>query len=263
MSATPAPAPAAAPASVRKEKVPPPPEFSGVDGKVQAKEWIEKLGLYFAKVKPADDEERITTALYRLSGEAYQFMGPLLEKAGNGEPLGTWADFKKQILNQYAKKTDKEIAEREIKAFYGSNGKKKVEANFFTYCSKFRTLGRLSEIDGTTLLREFKEVLPEKGIMPQFLVTVTPAAIPADWDKYVDLCLELYKIAYPDKLDGSIFKEEKKEEKKEKKDQPKETAPKKVHSTGKGKATSTSANKKPAENTDQVCSYCKQKGHFF
>ncbi|PCH40307.1 hypothetical protein WOLCODRAFT_57398, partial [Wolfiporia cocos MD-104 SS10] len=243
-----------------------PPEFSGAEGKVQAKEWIEKLGLYFSKTKPADDEERITTALYRLSGEGYRFMGPLLEKAGNGEPLGTWAEFKKTILNQYAKKTDKEIAEKEIKAFYGSNGKKKVEANFFTYCSKFRTLGRLSEIDGTTLLREFKEVLPEKVRDHVAILTrVTPAAIPADWDKYVDLCLELYKIAYPDKLDGSIFKEEKKEEKKkeEKKEKPKESAPQKAHSKGKGKATTLSTSKKPAEATTEVCTYCKKKGHTF
>ncbi|PCH37268.1 hypothetical protein WOLCODRAFT_52098, partial [Wolfiporia cocos MD-104 SS10] len=248
-------------------KVPPPPEFSGAEGKVQAKEWIEKLGLYFSKVKPADDEERITMALYWLSGEAYRFMGPLLEKAGNGELLGTWADFKKQILNQYAKKTDKEIAEKEIKAFYGSSGKKKVETNFFTYCSKFRTLGRLSEIDGTTLLREFKEVLPEKvRDHVAILGRVTPAAIPTDWDKFVDLCLELYKIAYPDKLDGSIFKEDKKEEKKEKKEekkeQPKETAPKKAHSKGKGKAT-PAPQKKPTESTEEVCSYCKQKGHSY
>ncbi|PCH43699.1 hypothetical protein WOLCODRAFT_58838, partial [Wolfiporia cocos MD-104 SS10] len=250
----------------RKEKVPPPPEFSGADGKVQAKEWIEKLGLYFSKVKPADDEERITTALYRLSGEAYWFMGPMLEKAGNGEPLGTWADFKKQILNQYAKKTDKEIAEKEIKAFYGTSGKKQVETNFFTYCSKFRTLGRLSEIDGTTLLREFKEVLPEKVRDHVAILTrVTPAAIPTDWDKYVDLCLELYKIAYPEKLDGSIFKEEKKEKKEEKKEKPKESAPKQAHSKGKGKNTPPTQNteKKSTESTDSVCSYCKQKGHFY
>ncbi|PCH33146.1 hypothetical protein WOLCODRAFT_63031, partial [Wolfiporia cocos MD-104 SS10] len=233
MSTTPAPAPA--PTQIRREKVPPPPEFSGADGKVQAKEWIEKLGLYFAKVQPANDEERITTALYRLLGEAYRFMGPLLEKAGNGEPLGTWADFKRQILNQYAKKTDKEIAEKEIKAFYGNDGKKKVEANFFTYCSKFRTLGRLSEIDGTTLLREFKEVLPEKVRDHVAILTqVTPAAIPSDWDKYVDLCLELYKIAYPEKLDGSIFKETK-EKKEEKKEKPKESAPTKAQSKGKDK----------------------------
>ncbi|PCH40674.1 hypothetical protein WOLCODRAFT_70228, partial [Wolfiporia cocos MD-104 SS10] len=179
----------------RKEKVPPPPEFSGAEGKVQAKEWIEKLGLYFAKTKTIDDEDKITTALYRLSGEAYRFMGPMLEKAGNGEPLGTWAEFRKTILNQYAKKRDKEIAEKEIKEFYGTSGKKKVETNFFTYCSKFRTLGRLSEIDGTTLLREFKEVLPEKVHDHVAILTwVTPAAIPADWDKYVDLCLELHKI---------------------------------------------------------------------
>ncbi|PCH40308.1 hypothetical protein WOLCODRAFT_150343 [Wolfiporia cocos MD-104 SS10] len=91
----------------------------------------------------------------------------------------------------------------------------------------------------TTLLQEFKEVLPEKVRDHMTLLgKVSTTTILSNWDKYIDLTLELYKLAYPEKLSGSIFKKEKKEKKEEKKEQPKSaaaTSEKKSADKGKGK----------------------------
>lgn len=106
---------AAAPAPLAANiKVPPPPEFSGSEGKISAKEFTEKMGLYFRMVRIFDDQDRILQALFRLTGDTYKFMTPLIEKAGKGENLGTWEEFAKVLTNQYGKKTDKELARHEI-----------------------------------------------------------------------------------------------------------------------------------------------------
>lgn len=87
--------------------------------------------------------------------------------------------------------------------------------------------------------------------------------VPTEWTKYLELALEMYQVAYPDKLSGSIFKEEKKE----KKEEPKAAAApseKKAATKGKGKGKMMSADKSatPAAPADAVCTYCKQKGHY-
>ncbi|KAJ4111297.1 hypothetical protein NW765_016891 [Fusarium oxysporum] len=98
----------------------------------------------------------------RVTGDAYKFFSPLIKKAGNGEPLGTWEDFTKSVMVQYGKMTDKEIAKKEIRGYYGTKGKELAESNYFNYCERFRTLGRLSETANETLVWEFTETLPEK-----------------------------------------------------------------------------------------------------
>ncbi|PCH43340.1 hypothetical protein WOLCODRAFT_159377 [Wolfiporia cocos MD-104 SS10] len=122
-------------------------------------------------------------------------MSPVVDKIASGQPSGhTWASFAEVINKVYRKKMDKEIAEKEIKGYYGDEGKKKVKEDFFNWAQKFRTLGRLAEIDGSTLLTQLKKVLPEKV------------------QDTLDTALDMYKQLYPDKLKGKIFGEEKKKE---------------------------------------------------
>ncbi|PCH39720.1 hypothetical protein WOLCODRAFT_149761 [Wolfiporia cocos MD-104 SS10] len=122
------------PAPFANVKIPPSPKFSGSSGKVTAQEWVEKMGLYFGILRIYNDHERITQALFRVTGDAYKFLSPLIKKAGNGEPLGSWEEFTKSILAQHGKMMDKEIAKKEIHGYYGDKGKKLTEENYFNYC---------------------------------------------------------------------------------------------------------------------------------
>ncbi|PCH39104.1 hypothetical protein WOLCODRAFT_85071 [Wolfiporia cocos MD-104 SS10] len=137
-------------------------------------EWVEKTGLYFGMLKIYDDHDRITQALFRVTGDAYKFLSPLIKKAGNGEPLGTWEEFTKSILAQYGKMTDKEIVKKEIHRYYSDKGKKLADKSYFNYCKRFRTLGCLSETDNSTLVWEFMETLLEKVKDTLNVLTKTP-----------------------------------------------------------------------------------------
>ncbi|PCH34720.1 hypothetical protein WOLCODRAFT_155379 [Wolfiporia cocos MD-104 SS10] len=101
------------------------------------------------------------------------------------------------MMNVYEKKTDKEVAQKEIKKYFIDEGKKKTE--------------------NKTMLKKLKDVLPEKVKDTFTLIGVmTPTAIPTDWEKYLDKAIKLYKIQYRKEISGSIFEKEKKkmEEKK-------------------------------------------------
>ncbi|PCH42631.1 hypothetical protein WOLCODRAFT_152662 [Wolfiporia cocos MD-104 SS10] len=189
-------------------------KFSGPKDNIPAKEWIQKMGMYFGDAKITTDEDKVRQALLRLTGEAYQYMSPVVDKIAAGMPSGhTWVSFAEVINKVYGKKTDKEIAEKEIEGYYGDKGKKKVKDDFFNWAQKFRTLGRLAEIDGSTVLTQLKKVMPEK-VRDTFatMESVPGFNMPTDWEVYLDTALDMYKRLYPDKLKGKIFAEEKRKE---------------------------------------------------
>ncbi|PCH37243.1 hypothetical protein WOLCODRAFT_54735, partial [Wolfiporia cocos MD-104 SS10] len=212
-----------------------PPKFSGPKDTIPAKEWIQKMGMYFGDAKITSDEDKVRQALLRLTGEAYQYMSPVVDKIAAGQPSGhTWITFAEVINKVYGKKTDKEIAEKEIEGYYGDEGKKKVRDDFFSWAQKFRTLGRLAEIDGSMLLTQLKKVMPEK-VRDTFatMESVPGFTMPTNWEVYLDTALDMYKRLYPDKLKGKIFGDEGKKKElaapakaSESKDQPKKAADK-------------------------------------
>ncbi|KAJ4136697.1 hypothetical protein NW754_016280 [Fusarium falciforme] len=213
------------------------------------------MGLYFGTLRVYDDHDRITTALFRVTGDAYKFFSPLIKKAGNGEPLGTWEDFTKSVMVQYGKMTDKEIAKKEIRGYYGTKGKELAESNYFNYCERFRTLGRLSETANETLVWEFTETLPEKVKDTLNVLGKTPFfKAPTDIEPLIDFALK-YKIK------GSIFEKAGKKDSApaEKKETSSASAKKSEKKKDKGKAPA----KAPADTANAVCTYCKQTGHYF
>lgn len=257
VSAPPAPA---VPMNAIPAKIPPPPKFSGSNGKVSAQEWVEKMGLYFGTLRNYDDHDCITQALFRVTGDAYKFLAPLIRKASNSEPLGTWEDFTKSILMQYGKQTDKEIAKKEIRQYFGPAGKKLAEEQYFHYCERFRTLGRLAETDNGTLVWEFTETLPEKVKDTLNMLSRSPFfKAPTEIEPLIDFALEVYQTAYPDKIKGSIFSStttKKEEKKKETETAPAPSGKKPADKKGKKKAAAPRDPAKPL-----FCNYCKQEGH--
>ncbi|PCH39528.1 hypothetical protein WOLCODRAFT_56532, partial [Wolfiporia cocos MD-104 SS10] len=194
-------------AFVMRPKITEPPKFSGPHDTIPSKEWLQKMGMYFADAKITTDEDKVRAALQRLTGAAYQYMSPVVDKIAAGQTSGhTWQSFASIIEKVYGKKTDKEIAEKEIEGYYGDEGKKKVKEDFFNWAQKFRTLGRLAEIDNNTLLSQTKRILPEKVRDTLATMESVPTfKMPTEWELYLDTCLDMYKRLYPDRLKGTIF----------------------------------------------------------
>ncbi|KAJ4136693.1 hypothetical protein NW754_016276 [Fusarium falciforme] len=171
------------------------------------------MGMYFADAKVTLEEDKVRQALLRLTGEAYQYMSPVVDKIAAGQTSGhTWKTFAETIEKVYGKKTDKEIAEKEIEGYFGDEGKKKLQSDFFSWAQKLRTLARLAETDNKTLFSHIKRILPEKVRETLATLESVPGfTMPTDWEVYLDMAIDLYKRQYPDKLKGKIFEEEKKE----------------------------------------------------
>ncbi|PCH34519.1 hypothetical protein WOLCODRAFT_155171 [Wolfiporia cocos MD-104 SS10] len=140
-----------------------PPKFSGPKDSIGSKEWIQKMEMYFADTKVTLEEDKVRQALLRLTGKAYQYMSPVVDKITAGQTSGhTWATFSEAIKKVYGKKTDKEVAEKEIDGYFGDEGKEKLKKDFFNWAQKLRTLARLAETDNKTLFSQIKRILPDK-----------------------------------------------------------------------------------------------------
>ncbi|PCH34512.1 hypothetical protein WOLCODRAFT_155159 [Wolfiporia cocos MD-104 SS10] len=188
-----------------------PPKFSGPKDTISSKEWIRKMGMYFADAKVTSKEDKVHQALLRLTGKAYQYMSPVVDKITTRQTLGhTWATFSEAIEKVYGKKMDKEIVEKEIDRYFGDEGKAKIKADFFNWAQKLRTLAHLAETDNKTLFSQIKCVLQDK--VHETLTTlklVLNFMMLTDWEIYLDMAINMYKRLYLDKLKGKIFEEEK------------------------------------------------------
>ncbi|PCH39721.1 hypothetical protein WOLCODRAFT_149762 [Wolfiporia cocos MD-104 SS10] len=102
------------------------------------------------------------------------------------------------------------------------------------------------------------ETLPKKVKDTLNVLKKTPFfKAPTDIKALIELALELYQQAYPDKIKGSIFnKLSKKPEEKKKEETSASTSAKKSDKKDKGKAPTKHDDKPTAP-----CTYCKQTGH--
>ncbi|PCH39313.1 hypothetical protein WOLCODRAFT_158865 [Wolfiporia cocos MD-104 SS10] len=196
-----------------RQPVDKPPQFSGKDktGSITVKEWLQKLSMYFADTGIINEREQIIKALRTLTGVTFQYQEARINKARDPtQDLGTWKEFKDQMTNTYGKKSQEEIARKEIEKYFGDEGKKKAKADFFKYAGRLRVLQSHAKTDNKMMLEKLKDCLPEKVTDAFALIEVMAVGtIPTDWDKYLDKAIELYKVQYRSELTGSIFPEEK------------------------------------------------------
>lgn len=198
-----------------RPKATPPPTFTGDGSKIPVKEWLQKCIMYFSVAKIYQEREQIVEALQRLSGSAFQYQEKRIRDSVDvTKSLGTWKEFEDNMERVYGKKTDQEVARKEIKGYFGDEGKKKAKANFFTYAERLRQLVKAAKSENSTVLEELKDALPEKVRDGFSMLKIIKHPAPTECKKYLDMAIEFYKDAYPDAITGSIFEDGKKETKK-------------------------------------------------
>ena len=147
-----------------------------------------------------DDQKRIVVALSLLKGAAHKYMSSYYDKLEAGQSVGTWANFKNELVQIYGQRDDKEGAKKELTALF--NNKDLATKNFVKYAEKFRTLGRLSGYDDALLIEKLRLVIDNS--MRMCLIGAINN-LPNRWTDFLDLLLDYYKELYPEKTQGKIF----------------------------------------------------------
>ncbi|PCH41965.1 hypothetical protein WOLCODRAFT_152015 [Wolfiporia cocos MD-104 SS10] len=208
---------AAATSFVMAPKATPPPEFSGDGAKILVNEWLKKCIMYFGAYPITDDRQKIIQALQHLSGSTFDYQEEKIKNAADPtKSLGTWAEFEEEMLRVYGKKTEEELAKKEIEGYFGSNGKKKANANFYQYVEHLRQLAKKAKTPNDTLCEKLKDTIPDKVRDGFSMMRIFGQSVPTDWEKYLDTAIEMHKDFYREDIQGSIFEKEKKEKEKEK-----------------------------------------------
>ncbi|PCH39709.1 hypothetical protein WOLCODRAFT_149743 [Wolfiporia cocos MD-104 SS10] len=198
-----------------RQKATLPPEFSDEDSKVQVQEWLHKCIMYFGVARITDDCKQIVQALQHLSGSAFDYQEQLIQDSADlSKSLGMWMEFKNQMEWVYRKKTDEEVARKEIESYFSSEGKKKANANFYTYAECLRQLAKKAKTENTTLMKKLKDIMPEKVKDTFTLAKVFGNKIPTEWELYLNQAISIHKEVYHDAITGSIFDNGKEKEKK-------------------------------------------------
>ncbi|PSR94467.1 hypothetical protein PHLCEN_2v4443 [Hermanssonia centrifuga] len=99
------------------------------------------------------------------------------------------------------KQDDKEGTKKEITALF--TNKDLASKDFVKYAERFRTLGQLTGYDNELHIDKLREVLPRD--MRLVLAGKNEAALPTEWTKFLDVLLNINKIANSEKSRGTVF----------------------------------------------------------
>ncbi|PCH42634.1 hypothetical protein WOLCODRAFT_152669 [Wolfiporia cocos MD-104 SS10] len=212
---TPVAASVATTSFIMAPKVTAPPEFSGDGSKIAVNEWLKKCVMYFGAYPITDDRQKIIQALQHLSGSAFDYQEEKIKNAADAsKSLGTWAEFEEEMLWVYRKKTEEELARKEIEGYFGPSGKKKAAANFYQYAERLRQLAKKAKTPNDTLCEKLKDTVPDKVRDGFSMMRIFGQTVPTEWEKYLDMAIEMHKEFYCEDIQGSIFEKEKKKEEK-------------------------------------------------
>lgn len=184
----------------RQPKIAEPPTFTGAEDKVTLNEWLRLVTLWNNHEGVVTDSKKIVVALSLLKGAAHKYMSSYYDKLESGQNVGTWEDFKKELIQIYGQRDDKEGAKKELTSLF--NNKDLAQKNFVKYAERFRTLGRLSGYDDALLIEKLRLVLDNQ--MRMCLIGARNN-LPTKWTEFLDTLLEFYKELYPEKTQGKIF----------------------------------------------------------
>ncbi|PCH39481.1 hypothetical protein WOLCODRAFT_53554, partial [Wolfiporia cocos MD-104 SS10] len=183
-----------------------PPEFSGDKSKITVHKWLQKCIMYFGAAKITEERRQIVEALQWLTGSAFDYQEVHIRNSADPtKDLGTWKEFEEQMTKVYGKKTDEEIARKEIEEYFGKSGKEKARADFYQYAERLRQLAKKAKTDNSTLMEKLKDVMPEKVRDAFALAKVFGNPLPTDWEDYLDKAISIHKEVYRDEIKGSIF----------------------------------------------------------
>ena len=186
-------------APMRRPKIGEPPEFSGADSRVKLSEWLDRLTIWMANEGAHTDEQKIVTALAKLTGPAYQYMGSYYSKLRDGRAVGTWRNFMKDLQSAYGQRDEKEGAKAELTKLFAN--KDLASKDFVKYAERFNTLARISEWDDDLLIEKLKGVLTQE----LRIMTLARENMPDEWPDYLQQLLVFYKNLHPEKAQGKIF----------------------------------------------------------
>lgn len=227
----------------RLPKMADPPIFSGSDSKQPLEDWLNQISLYCSSMSIVMDKQRIVCALGRLRTPASRYMQRFFTLLQEDKDLGLWIDFVKELKDIYGQKDTKESAKEELDKLCGD--KKLASTDFIKFAERFKTLARLVNYGDDMLIDKLKKVETQELRQATIGLRIS-GQIPTDWEKYIELLLQVYKELHPDKAKESIFK---------------------ADSTGKSNdAKETSGGGKTKENnsantsTAKFCQICSGKG---
>ena len=234
----------------RQPKIAEPPAFTGAEDKITLHEWLRLVTLWISHEGVTDDQKRIVVALSLLKGAAHKYMSSYYDKLEAGQSVGTWANFKNELVQIYGQRDDKEGAKKELTALF--NNKDLATKNFVKYAEKFRTLGRLSGYDDALLIEKLRLVIDNS--MRMCLIGARNN-LPNRWTDFLDLLLDYYKELYPEKMQCKIFA------KTESNDVPMEVdSAQKKKDKGKGKEVNLTEKSKD-DRKKKYCHIHKSHGH--
>ena len=235
----------------RQPKIAEPPAFTGAEDKVTLNEWLRLVTLWNSHEGVVTDSKKIVVALSLLKGAAHKYMSSYYDKLESGQNVGTWENFKKELVQIYGQRDDKEGAKKELTSLF--NNKDLAQKNFVKYAERFRTLGRLSGYDDSLLIEKLRLVLDNQ--MRMCLIGARNN-LPTKWTDFLDVLLEFYKELYPEKTQGKIFAKASSDD-----SVPMEVdSQKKKKEKGKGKEVN-SAEKSKGDKQKKFCHIHKTHGH--
>ncbi|KAI0083778.1 hypothetical protein BDY19DRAFT_899625 [Irpex rosettiformis] len=235
----------------RQPKIAEPPAFTGADDKVNLAEWLRLVTLWNSHEGVATDSKKIVVALSLLKGAAHKYMSSYYDKLEQGQNIGTWEDFKNELVQIYGQRDDKEGAKKELTALF--NNKDLAQKNFVKYAERFRTLGRLSGYEDALLIEKLRLIIDRD----MRLCLIGARNVPTKWTEYLDLLLEFYKELYPEKTQGKIFAKAGNED-----STPMEVDAAKKKKMGKGKGKEVnSTEKSKGDKQTKYCHIHKTHGH--
>ncbi|KAF7794675.1 hypothetical protein EIP86_005813 [Pleurotus ostreatoroseus] len=106
------------------------------------------------------------------------------EKNKSGASLGYFVDFEKQLVAIYGQRDTKETAKKEITELWANTSL--AQKDFIKYCERYRTLACIVEYEDKLHIDKITN-------------------IPAKWEEYLEVLLEIYKELHPEKSKSSIF----------------------------------------------------------
>ncbi|KAI0346053.1 hypothetical protein BDW22DRAFT_1417420 [Trametopsis cervina] len=186
--------------STRQPKIAEPPSFEGADGKTTLQEWLNMITLWNHHEGIATDKQRIVMALSRLGGAAHKYMGSYYERLERGNDVGTWDEFRNELISIYGQRDDKEGAKKELEQLFAN--KDLANKNLVKYAERFRTLARLSGYEDGFLIDKLRLVVSQE--MRMCLIGLRNNT-PTRWQDFLDILLEFYKELHPERVQGKIF----------------------------------------------------------
>jgi hypothetical protein len=82
-------------------KVQAPEKFSGNTKDQTIEIWLTQMNLFFRMQGITTDEQQVLYSMNLLTGGASHFMQDYYDRSNNGQPLGTYLDFKNKLLSCY------------------------------------------------------------------------------------------------------------------------------------------------------------------